>query len=179
MNGSAVPTTVKNRPRIPTPDREQQRQSPIGSSNSPIGVALMAHHSYQSEVPVLGALVLSPIQELDSGSVNNTLHANQPGTTALAQAVLSPGLGAVMTTPMNTPMTFTPVTVSQIVTPPRTASPRPAIPAPTDAIRSSTPSLPDMSTHGSEHSIDTKSIKSDTSHSNKQSSSGKWGEVYV
>lgn len=53
---------------------------------------IMAHQGYQNEVPVLGALVLSPIQELDSGSVNNTLHAGQPGTTALAQAVLSPSL---------------------------------------------------------------------------------------
>lgn len=55
-------------------------------------MGVIMHQAYQNEVPVLGALVLSPIQELDSGSVNNTLHAGQPGTTALAQAVLSPGL---------------------------------------------------------------------------------------
>ena len=59
----------------------------------PQDMGVIMHQAYQNEVPVLGALVLSPIQELDSGSVNNTLHAGQPGTTALAQAVLSPGLG--------------------------------------------------------------------------------------
>lgn len=62
---------------------------------------------YQNEVPVLGALVLSPIQELDGGSVNNTLHAGQPGTTALAQAVLSPGGVAPMLG--GTPVTLSPV----------------------------------------------------------------------
>lgn len=57
-------------------------------------------------------VVLSPIQELDgSGSVNNTLHANQPGTAALAQAVLSPGLGPVLTA---APSVSVPMTVSQL-----------------------------------------------------------------
>lgn len=57
-------------------------------------------------------VVLSPIQELDgTGSVNNTLHANQPGTAALAQAVLSPGLGPVLTSP---PSVSVPMTVSQL-----------------------------------------------------------------
>ncbi|XP_077302048.1 bestrophin 2 isoform X2 [Arctopsyche grandis] len=112
MNGSAVPLNVRNRPRIPTPDREQIATAL--SNNSSVGVALMAHHSLQNEVPVLGALVLSPIQELDGGSVNNTLSPGSPGTAALAQAVLSPGLGPILTAPA-TPMTFTPVAVSQIV----------------------------------------------------------------
>lgn len=73
---------------------------------------------YQNEVPVLGALVLSPIQELDSGSVNNTLHAGQPGTTALAQAVLSPALTTGGITPMLTaaPVTLSPMGVSQLTT---------------------------------------------------------------
>lgn len=54
--------------------------------------------------------MLSPIQELDgSGSVNNTLHANSPGTAALAQAVLSPTLGPLLTNPVNLP-----VSVSQL-----------------------------------------------------------------
>lgn len=68
--------------------------------------------SYQNEVPVLGALVLSPIQELDSGSVNNTLHAGQPGTTALAQAVLSPGSLSPMLTAA--PVTLSSMGVSQL-----------------------------------------------------------------
>lgn len=112
MNGSAVPLNVRNRPRIPTPDREQIATAL--SNNTSVGVALMAHHTLQNEVPVLGALVLSPIQELDGGSVNNTLSPGSPGTAALAQAVLSPGLGPILTAPA-TPMTFTPVAVSQIV----------------------------------------------------------------
>lgn len=68
--------------------------------------------SYQNEVPVLGALVLSPIQELDSGSVNNTLHAGQPGTTALAQAVLAPGSLSPMLTAA--PVTLSSMGVSQL-----------------------------------------------------------------
>ncbi|KAH9634776.1 hypothetical protein HF086_012642 [Spodoptera exigua] len=93
-NGSAVPITLRNRPRIPTPDVTKEvmdRENRIAMGMQNMGV-IMAHQGYQNEVPVLGALVLSPIQELDSGSVNNTLHAGQPGTTALAQAVLSPTL---------------------------------------------------------------------------------------
>lgn len=40
------------------------------------------------------------MQELDGGSVNNTLHAGQPGTAALARAVLAPGgLASPMTSP--------------------------------------------------------------------------------
>lgn len=122
MNGSmAIP--VKNRPRIPTPDvtkeildKENNRfTTNVANIQSHLtsGVALMPHHlqsSYPgypgSDVPVV-QVVLSPIQELDgTGSVNNTLHPGQPSTAALAQAVLSPGLGPVLTT--------TPMTVSQL-----------------------------------------------------------------
>lgn len=113
-NGSAVPITLRNRPRIPTPDVTKEvidRENRIAMGMQNMGV-IMAHQSYQNEVPVLGALVLSPIQELDSGSVNNTLHAGQPGTTALAQAVLAPG----GLTPMLTaaPVTLSPMGVSQL-----------------------------------------------------------------
>ncbi|KAL4717580.1 hypothetical protein ACJJTC_000729 [Scirpophaga incertulas] len=89
-NGSAIPITLRNRPRIPTPDvaKEVMDRERLAVGVQNMGV-LMAQ-GYQSEVPVLGALVLSPIQELDGGSVNNTLHAGQPGTAALAQAVLAP-----------------------------------------------------------------------------------------
>ncbi|XP_038216284.1 bestrophin-4 isoform X3 [Zerene cesonia] len=101
-NGSAIPTTLRNRPRIPTPDVTKEvmdRENRLAMGMQNMGV-IMAHQGYQNEVPVLGALVLSPIQELDSGSVNNTLHAGQPGTTALAQAVLSPSLTQVTLSPM-------------------------------------------------------------------------------
>lgn len=125
LNGaSTVP--VRNRPRIPTPDvtkevmdREQQSRFTTTPALMPTnhhqtnqgitsGVTLMPQHLQSNypggyptgDVPVV-QVVLSPIQELDgSGSVNNTLHPGQPGTAALAQAVLSPGLGPVLTTPM-------------------------------------------------------------------------------
>ncbi|GBP97963.1 Bestrophin-3 [Eumeta japonica] len=129
VNGSAVPVTLRNRPRLPTPDTTKEiierdgRVSSIGMQQSgAMGVTLMTHQSYPNEVPVLGALVLSPIQELDSGSVNNTLHAGQPGTAALAQAVLSPaltsaGIAPVLGgSPVVSPMTFTPMSVSQLST---------------------------------------------------------------
>lgn len=103
-NGS-IPTTLRNRPRIPTPDAKEYTKEVMDRENriamrtwGPQDMGVIMHQAYQNEVPVLGALVLSPIQELDSGSVNNTLHAGQPGTTALAQAVLSPGLGQGMLT---------------------------------------------------------------------------------
>ncbi|CAH2104017.1 unnamed protein product [Euphydryas editha] len=120
-NGSAIPITLRNRPRIPTPDVTKEvmdRENRIAMGMQNMGV-IMAHQGYQNEVPVLGALVLSPIQELDSGSVNNTLHAGQPGTTALAQAVLSPGLAQGITpmlagTPVVSPVTLSPLGVSQL-----------------------------------------------------------------
>lgn len=165
MNGTAT-STVKNRPRIPTPDREQ-RLTPIGS-NSPVGVAFMAHHSYQTEVPVLGALVLSPIQELDGGSVNNSLHAGQPGTTALAQAVLSSGLGPVLKA-SNAPMTFTPVAVSQVVTsPPSPQSPTLTL---TEISNTAPPSPPSSEADATE--------RKDPGTPKSGKGAGKWGEVYV
>lgn len=119
---------MKNRPRIPTPDvskevvdKDSKILSNITSLHCPVssaGVTLMQHHIHTAyptlsagDVPVV-QVVLSPIQELDgTGSVNNTLHANQPGTAALAQAVLSPGLGPVLTTtPVSVPMTVSQLT---------------------------------------------------------------------
>ncbi|KAJ8985524.1 hypothetical protein NQ317_019907 [Molorchus minor] len=118
---------VKNRPRIPTPDVTKEvidRENRLAASVTHVqnqmstGLTLMSHqlpanyHSYPTgNVPVV-QVVLSPIQELDStGSVNNTLHANQPGTAALAQAVLSPGIGPVLaTTPVSVPMTVSQLT---------------------------------------------------------------------
>ncbi|XP_045509832.1 bestrophin-4 isoform X2 [Colias croceus] len=115
-NGSAIPTTLRNRPRIPTPDVTKEvmdRENRLAMGMQNMGV-IMAHQGYQNEVPVLGALVLSPIQELDSGSVNNTLHAGQPGTTALAQAVLSPGLTQGLSPMLTAPVTLSPMGVSQL-----------------------------------------------------------------
>lgn len=109
-----MPITLRNRPRIPTPDVTKEvidRENRIAMGMQNMGV-IMAHQGYQNEVPVLGALVLSPIQELDSGSVNNTLHAGQPGTTALAQAVLAPGGLAPMLTAA--PMTLSSMGMSQL-----------------------------------------------------------------
>ncbi|XP_052746430.1 bestrophin-2 isoform X2 [Bicyclus anynana] len=92
-NGSVVPTPTRNRPRIPTPESKEvaERDGRLAMGMQSMGV-FMAQQGYQSEVPVLGAIVLSPIEETDGGSVNTTLHAGQPGTTALAQAVLAPAL---------------------------------------------------------------------------------------
>ncbi|CAG9816086.1 unnamed protein product [Phaedon cochleariae] len=122
-----APMQVKNRPRIPTPDvtkevvdRENRLAASVANavhSQMAAGLTLMPHQisgSYPSysagDGPVV-QVVLSPIQELDgSGSVNNTLHANQPGTAALAQAILSPGLGPVLATPVSVPMTVSQLT---------------------------------------------------------------------
>ncbi|XP_048525012.1 uncharacterized protein LOC109544878 isoform X3 [Dendroctonus ponderosae] len=119
---------IKNRPRIPTPDvtkevleRENQfRQVPLSTNNNiPVSSAsltlmpqqLSGYPGYNSnDFPVV-QVVLSPIQELDgSGSVNNTLHAHSPGTAALAQAVLSPTLGPLLTSPVSVPMTVSQLT---------------------------------------------------------------------
>lgn len=103
LNGApSVAGNVRNRPRIPTPDVTKEiLEQRLGTSA--LQVSLVGHAatgSDPSDIPVV-QVVLSPIQELDgTGSVNNTLHAGQPGTAALAQAVLAPtlssaGLGAL------------------------------------------------------------------------------------
>lgn len=56
--------TLRNRPRIPTPDVTKEvtdRENRIAMGMQNMGV-IMSHQGYQNEVPVLGALVLSPIQ---------------------------------------------------------------------------------------------------------------------
>lgn len=198
INGSAIPITLRNRPRIPTPDvtkevmdRENRLASMGMQHGGHMGVALMAQQGYQNEVPVLGALVLSPIQELDSGSVNNTLHAGQPGTAALAQAVLSPaltsaGLAPMLTAaPVVTPVTLTPMNVSQLST--LVASSAPSTPR-TERI-GSTPTPPravitELSNSGSDKESEgsngsRKSSPSVKERSRKSSSGSKRGEVYV
>lgn len=120
FNAGAGPIQVKGRPRIPTPDvtkevvdRENRIATNVANMTNQItsGVTLMPHQlsstypAYPGEVPFV-QVVLSPIQELEgSNSVNNTLHPGQPGTAALAQAVLTPGLG-----PVSLPMTVSQLT---------------------------------------------------------------------
>ncbi|XP_044254393.1 bestrophin homolog 22 isoform X2 [Tribolium madens] len=123
----AAPMQVRNRPRIPTPDVTKEvvdRENRIAAANvaniqnqMSHGITLMPHlqtayPTYPSGDGPVVQVVLSPIQELDgSNSVNNTLHPHQPGTAALAQAVLSPGLGPVLTTtPVSVPMTVSQLT---------------------------------------------------------------------
>ncbi|KAK9882454.1 hypothetical protein WA026_021484 [Henosepilachna vigintioctopunctata] len=105
---------VKTRPRIPTPDvtkevleKETRFNVTSASDLNQINAGMIMPHqlhqgyTYGNGEGAIVQVVLSPIQELDgTGSVNNTLHANQPGTAALAQAILSPSLG-----PVNVPMT--------------------------------------------------------------------------
>lgn len=61
-------------------------------------------YTYQSGEGTILQVVLSAIPENDgTGSVNNTLHADQPGTAALAQAILSSSLRPL--NPLNVPLT--------------------------------------------------------------------------
>lgn len=112
---------VRNRPRIPTPDVTKEvvdRENRIAANvanfqNHMTGISLIqGYPTYpgSENTPVL-QVVLSPIKELESGSVNNTLHPHQPGTNALAQAVLNnSGLGSVLTAPVNVPISVSQLT---------------------------------------------------------------------
>lgn len=83
-----MPITLRNRPRIPTPEASKESPAPLAVGVQNVGVLMGHAYGTGAEAPVLGALVLSPIEELDGGgSVNNTLHAGAPGTAALARAV--------------------------------------------------------------------------------------------
>lgn len=94
LNGAPQLTGARSRPRIPTPDVSQQLH--VALVGAGIGAApSLTSPNLPDDVPVV-QVVLSPIQELDGpSSVNNTLHAGQPGTAALAQAVLAPTLQPV------------------------------------------------------------------------------------
>uniref|UniRef100_A0A6B2E700 Bestrophin homolog n=1 Tax=Phlebotomus kandelakii TaxID=1109342 RepID=A0A6B2E700_9DIPT len=125
LNGvvaSNVP--LRNRPRIPTPDvtkevmdRENRlsiAMTPASSNNQTSvasGVALMAQQlattpsmyspSMNSDVSVVGTLLLSPIKELESGSVNSSLNTSNPTTAALAKSILSSNLQQSGNSPYN------------------------------------------------------------------------------
>ncbi|XP_049864674.1 bestrophin-4 [Schistocerca gregaria] len=132
MNGAAVPVTLKNRPRIPTPDvtkevvdREHRLASlgggGAGGSGGGGGPGQALQSAYQSELPVL-QVVLSPIKELGGeGGVVGTPSSVPPSalpssvtasgaggsstsTAALAQAVLSPALTSAGLSPVPVPV---------------------------------------------------------------------------
>ncbi|XP_059612460.1 bestrophin-3 isoform X2 [Phlebotomus argentipes] len=116
LNGvvaSNVP--LRNRPRIPTPDvtkevmdRENRlsfAMTPASSNNQTSvasGVAIMAQQlattpsmyspAMNSDVPVFGTLLLSPIKEQEAASVNNSLKTNNIATAALAKSILPSNL---------------------------------------------------------------------------------------
>ncbi|XP_070512990.1 uncharacterized protein Best2 isoform X2 [Cardiocondyla obscurior] len=112
---NSVPVSLKNRPRIPTPDvtkevidREQRLAlSATNAANIGAGVVgvIPANGHYPTEMSVV---VLSPIQETES-----TPASGKPGTAALAQAVLSPTLTSAGLTSL-TPLTLTPVTMGHL-----------------------------------------------------------------
>ncbi|XP_034255113.1 bestrophin-2 isoform X5 [Thrips palmi] len=113
---------LKNRPRIPTPDVTRDLGVVVreanGSAPSTPGTpsSMMQQPTYPTDVPVVQVL-LTPIQEAEGGhghghsvvgvgvSTPGGHHHLNVGTKALAQAVLSPGLGPV--TLAATPVTFT------------------------------------------------------------------------
>lgn len=108
--------SLKNRPRIPTPDVTKEVIAQESRMVVPSPLATSAPFSpppagYHAEMPPLLQVVLSPIQELEG---TPTVMTGPGGTAALAQAVLSPALTSAGLTPMAlspTPMTLTPVTV--------------------------------------------------------------------
>lgn len=112
INGSVIRSKI--RPRIPTPDvtkdilnneRERLSISAQGAPHSnlaPTNIGIMSQQHLttttslypinSSDVPVVGTLLLSPIKEMESTSVNNTLTANHPTTNALAKSVMPASL---------------------------------------------------------------------------------------
>nr|XP_029713792.1 bestrophin-2-like [Aedes albopictus]XP_029713793.1 bestrophin-2-like [Aedes albopictus]XP_029713794.1 bestrophin-2-like [Aedes albopictus] len=122
LNGSVISSVPpKARPRIPTPDvAKDSKMHPLANiatlqdrtSNIASGVALMTtqlannpsiypastQSQYNSDLPVVGTLLLAPIKELDSNSVSNTLHAGQSATAALAKSILPSNIKSSVTT---------------------------------------------------------------------------------
>ncbi|KAK3921115.1 Bestrophin-1 [Frankliniella fusca] len=113
----------KNRPRIPTPDVTIIRNNDAnGSAPSTPGTPnMLTPQPYPTDVPVVQVL-LTPIQEAEGGVVavssmgmgppghhqHHQLSMAGVGAKALAQAVLSPGLGPIgPVTLAATPVTFT------------------------------------------------------------------------
>jgi len=108
---NSVPVSLKNRPRIPTPDVTKEvidREQRLALSNAAnIGAGVVGVIPANGHYPTdLSVVVLSPIQETES-----TPASGKSGAAALAQAVLSPTLSSAG---LMTPVTLTPVTMSHL-----------------------------------------------------------------
>ncbi|XP_076622599.1 bestrophin family protein isoform X2 [Colletes latitarsis] len=112
---NSMPISLKNRPRIPTPDvtkevvdREQRLAlSATNAANIGAGVVgvIPTNGHYPTDLSVV-QVVLSPIQEAEGTPVTG-----KSGAAALAQAVLSPTLTSAG---LVAPVTLTPVTMNQL-----------------------------------------------------------------
>lgn len=110
---NSVPVSLKNRPRIPTPDvtkeviDREQRLALSATNAANIGAGVVGVIPANGHYPTdLSVVVLSPIQETES-----TPASGKSGAAALAQAVLSPTLTSAG---LMTPVTLTPVTMSHL-----------------------------------------------------------------
>lgn len=110
---NSVPVSLKNRPRIPTPDvtkevvDREQRLALSATNAANIGAGVVGVIPANGHYPTdLSVVVLSPIQETES-----TPSSGKSGAAALAQAVLSPTLTGAG---LMTPVTLTPVTMSHL-----------------------------------------------------------------
>lgn len=110
---NSVPVSLKNRPRIPTPDVtkeviDREHRLALSATNAAnIGAGVVGVIPANGHYPTdLSVVVLSPIQETES-----TPASGKSGAAALAQAVLSPTL---TTAGLMTPVTLTPVTMGHL-----------------------------------------------------------------
>ncbi|KAG5333748.1 BEST4 protein, partial [Acromyrmex heyeri] len=110
---NSVPVSLKNRPRIPTPDvtkeviDREQRLALSAANAANIGAGVVGVIPANGHYPTdLSVVVLSPIQETES-----TPASGKSGAAALAQAVLSPTLTSAG---LMTPVTLTPVTMGHL-----------------------------------------------------------------
>lgn len=109
---NSVPVSLKNRPRIPTPDvtkeviDREQRLALSATNAANIGAGVVGVIPANGHYPDLSVVVLSPIQETES-----TPSSGKSGAAALAQAVLSPTLTSAG---LMTPVTLTPVTMGHL-----------------------------------------------------------------
>lgn len=125
--------SLKNRPRIPTPDvtkevvDREQRMALSASNAANIGAGIVGMQTmipqpghYPSDLPAVVQVVLSPIQESEG-----TPSSRKSGTAALAQAVLSPTLtGAGLMSPVTLPVTVSQLTQLGFVTTTSLSMPR-------------------------------------------------------
>ncbi|XP_032669617.1 uncharacterized protein LOC116843355 [Odontomachus brunneus] len=110
---NSVPVSLKNRPRIPTPDvtkevvDREQRLALSATNAANIGAGVVGVIPTNGHYPTdLSVVVLSPIQETEG-----TPSSGKSGAAALAQAVLSPTLTSAG---LMTPVTLTPVTMGHL-----------------------------------------------------------------